>query len=398
MLIPEIEEDLQPLELRGWALQEHLLSPRILEFGSLQTRWTCEENRLRPNMASTDGWRVSREQVTYYQAESATPFHLRISQDEIAQWDYSNDNQTLQADAGVPTLEQWCNWYELVHHYTGRQLSFPADRLPAIAGIAETYGHVFRDDYLAGLWKSDLVHGLLWQLTREISGPGLFPRPSTYSGPSWSWAAITRPVDRPLYAEEKTVRNKVDSDLEIIDCEVQPLVKEKSPGKPYYGAVRSGRLVLKGRMRQAQWIRKGTYMDLNSYQPRGIRRFDIEGESGVLPAAIYPDALEKDRDGEDAEFTLVWLLRISSSTQGPQGLVLRHLEGSNYSRLGLFKFNGFHLQPQEEVPEGGYKDDESGGDVKEKEDPWRRAQRESPRYQSQLRWLDEGDLQTVTIT
>jgi hypothetical protein len=90
MLIPEIEEDLQPLELRGWALQEHLLSPRILEFGSLQTRWTCEENRLRPNMASTDGWRVSREQLTDYQTTSATAFHLRIAQDEIAQRDCYN--------------------------------------------------------------------------------------------------------------------------------------------------------------------------------------------------------------------------------------------------------------------------------------------------------------------
>ena len=117
----------------------------------------------------------------------------------------------------------------------------------------------------------------------------------------------------------------------------------------------------------------------------------------MLPAAIYPDALEKDRDGGDAEFTPVWLLRISSSKQGPQGLVLHHLEGSSYSRLGLFKFNGLHLQPAEKGCESGYKDDEPRGDVKKKEDPWRRAQRESPRYQSQPRWLDEGDLQTITI-
>ena len=31
---------------QAWALQEKLLSPRILEYGSIQTRWICEGNRL----------------------------------------------------------------------------------------------------------------------------------------------------------------------------------------------------------------------------------------------------------------------------------------------------------------------------------------------------------------
>ena len=114
--------------------------------------------------------------------------------------------------------------------------------------------------------------------------------------------------------------------------------------------------------------------------------FGIGGQSGLLSAAIYHHAVEKDRVERDAQFPAVWLLKISSSRDGPQGLFLRHISGSNYSRMGLFRFNSYDLWPQEKVPEGGYKGDESEGNVKKKEDPWTRANRESPRYQIQLRW------------
>lgn len=58
-LIPE------PIEDRGWTLQERVLSTRTVEFGPRQTRWTCQEMP-RPSLhnvldAHSDGWRERAE-------------------------------------------------------------------------------------------------------------------------------------------------------------------------------------------------------------------------------------------------------------------------------------------------------------------------------------------------
>ncbi|KAF4618348.1 hypothetical protein G7Y89_g14954 [Cudoniella acicularis] len=42
----------EPLDLRAWAMQERLLSPRVLEFGTSQTRWKRREN----TAGHSDGW------------------------------------------------------------------------------------------------------------------------------------------------------------------------------------------------------------------------------------------------------------------------------------------------------------------------------------------------------
>lgn len=42
----------EPLDLRAGAMQERLLSPRVIEVGILQSRWTCRTN----TFANTDGW------------------------------------------------------------------------------------------------------------------------------------------------------------------------------------------------------------------------------------------------------------------------------------------------------------------------------------------------------
>ena len=38
-------ESVEPIDERAWSLQEQLLSSRIIEFGSRQTRWICPETR-----------------------------------------------------------------------------------------------------------------------------------------------------------------------------------------------------------------------------------------------------------------------------------------------------------------------------------------------------------------
>ncbi|KAK0652813.1 heterokaryon incompatibility protein-domain-containing protein, partial [Cercophora newfieldiana] len=43
-------------------------------------------------------------------------------------------------------------------------LTYHADRLPAVAGLASRIASAFGITYVAGLWKEDLAHGLCWMV------------------------------------------------------------------------------------------------------------------------------------------------------------------------------------------------------------------------------------------
>ncbi|TVY46199.1 hypothetical protein LOCC1_G004849 [Lachnellula occidentalis] len=58
---------IEPLDQRGWALQERILSRRVLDYGLFQTRWTCQEStglwkEERPEKY-TDGWRPRPDHI-----------------------------------------------------------------------------------------------------------------------------------------------------------------------------------------------------------------------------------------------------------------------------------------------------------------------------------------------
>lgn len=54
-------------------------------------------------------------------------------------------------------IEYWCR---LVTEYGNRTLTDEQDRFPALSALARSISDKFPDQYLAGLWKSDLHRGL----------------------------------------------------------------------------------------------------------------------------------------------------------------------------------------------------------------------------------------------
>jgi hypothetical protein len=46
-----------------------------------------------------------------------------------------------------------------------------SDRFLAVSGLARIFAQEFHEDYLAGLWKKDLVHELLWYRCETPTGP-----------------------------------------------------------------------------------------------------------------------------------------------------------------------------------------------------------------------------------
>jgi hypothetical protein len=145
----ETEESAEEsLDSRAWALQESLISPRLLRYGTSQMSWKC--NQIEEN---ANGPLISR-----------------------------NKQPTSKSE----------KWTSIVTDYTARTLTYNSDRLAALAGYAKLLGKKRPyDEYLVGLWKSELLEQLLWYRSAK-SDPN--PRPHSYYAPSWSWASIDSAV------------------------------------------------------------------------------------------------------------------------------------------------------------------------------------------------------------
>ncbi|RSL49540.1 hypothetical protein CEP54_012398 [Fusarium duplospermum] len=80
-------------------------------------------------------------------------------------------------------------WSDLVQEYSTLQLKYESDRLPALAGIGDIVSRIISDQYLSGIWETNLSSGLLWN-------PAMYPaKLSGIAGvPSWSWASVIGPI------------------------------------------------------------------------------------------------------------------------------------------------------------------------------------------------------------
>jgi hypothetical protein len=113
-----------------------------------------------------------------------------------------------------------------------KHLTRDSDRLVALSGAANAYRIRTGDEYLAGLWRSQLHQSLAWTADR-LSAAGGFNRPDCYVAPSWSWAAVKGMTLVNSHAELSKVG------ATVIECSV--LLASKDP----CGQVKAGSLVLK---------------------------------------------------------------------------------------------------------------------------------------------------------
>lgn len=178
--LPEIKSPTELLDLTAWPLQERFLSPRVIEFGSLQTRWICQT--LSTSKSPVDGFRnISENNKT-----RCDRLFTNALQQILATSEYTASDNRRPALLGC--------WDDMLEFYTHRALTLGTDRLPAISGIAAHFGKSLCDEYNAGLWRSDIESQLLWQLSLSFPLQDLKLRPLQYQGPSWSWAAINEPI------------------------------------------------------------------------------------------------------------------------------------------------------------------------------------------------------------
>jgi hypothetical protein len=220
-----------PLRQRAWTFQEEYLSRRFLEFGEGQMSWKC---------IATDATESEPESCCARVEQGHWTVAVRILKDGIDPVKPQLKARNRRRGDGSSYDGSWYDeWYSNVQMYAVRQLSFETDRLAALAGFADvTSGFVLPgDEYLAGLWRKDLLFGLTWYV---------MPRPkpdlgnTTYIAPSWSWASVGCQYLENPWSTSVDMEEIPGVFVHEAWIKLKSKVSDASP----YGQIASGKLVL----------------------------------------------------------------------------------------------------------------------------------------------------------
>jgi hypothetical protein len=124
----------EPLDNRGWALQEGLLPRRLLSWGTNEMTWKCQSEAI---VKVPNGVKYSK------------PLPLSL----FNKVEKEQNEANLQRD-------QISTWHSIVEDYTRRELSERSDYGRAISGIVSELKICWNDEYLAGLWRRTFVTNL----------------------------------------------------------------------------------------------------------------------------------------------------------------------------------------------------------------------------------------------
>ncbi|KAH7130400.1 heterokaryon incompatibility protein-domain-containing protein [Dendryphion nanum] len=187
--------DTWPIMTRAWVVQERLLSPRIIHFGPSELLWECRS----------------------------------LATCQCTQWTPSSFNKMTLAPSTRPDrLETLRIWHRVVSNYTTKSITYESDIFPALQGIAKSILKTTDLKWKAGQWD---FASFAWYAVSSGSR-----RAKEWRAPSWSWASVAGQVAWPVEVQRVAVEYAV---LESVEAE--------SVGTDVFGAVKSGKMVLRGR-------------------------------------------------------------------------------------------------------------------------------------------------------
>ncbi|KAF5586880.1 het domain protein [Fusarium subglutinans] len=287
----------EPLTKRAWALQERLLAARVIHYNSGQMYFEC-----RHGMRSEDGCKTDKP--------------------------YCDLSHVMQNRSSArKALETWSS---IIWKYSDRDLTNPADKFPALSGIANLLGGLLKDEYVAGLWSSVMVQELAWHgLWRQN------PQPiNEYVGPSWSWASFQGTVVLNKKLNWRSIAIVEDWQIELTNPD------------DHYGQVKSASVHMRGPLTQLT----------KSMIPGGDHAERLE-RAGVRP---HPNFCTK-YSGEVSDTRLVLDKQDLNSSDQWQGMDIKMLLLGGYGQASP-------VPPCEaERKEAESKQDKSDGNFKFKE-------------------------------
>jgi len=292
---------ISPLMARGWVLQECTLAPRTLHFGRDRLFWQCATQK-----ASED-----------------SPAELRVNRMRYYEDVPPEDEDNGKEFHGPP------GWANIVHQYSRCELTFPAkDKLVAISGVAKNYGT--SENYLAGLWKENLIAQLTW---RAFGGN---ERPQEYQAPSWSWASVNKEL-KYSWRDGKLTRLQLVASL--LGTEITPVTADR------FGKVSKGQLRIQGSLVKLKYrghtARNHVLLEWGTLR-RTWRDLHSDSEFSILPSnrpiSVDIDFIDELKRGEILYCMPLYYERdISFSTQGTVHGIVLALTGKSrgeYERRG----------------------------------------------------------------
>jgi hypothetical protein len=317
-----------PIATRAWVTQERFLSPRVLHFSTDQLFW---------------------ESAELYACETF-PQGLPQVYDDSTSWHYRNHTGFGHLpEKGKPGNHEV--WGRVCQDYSRSRLTYTSDKLIAFAGIAgEFQTRMPNDTYLAGLWKNDLIPGLLWKAT-ALNGWPIQPNgsrdddpdpyitaamPDKYRAPSWSWLA----KDVGIFWQTR-VRHSPHVMVEILDAQVDYIDESNRVGD-----IRGGYIKLRGHLRTAQWT-KQEHTESIIIQGKSGNQLIESPEDPSAPPTIDSFQIQRDTGMEFPVKDIICVpMRLSvaaGSKDNPiiEGLILGPTEDEDtYKRLGYFEAHG----------------------------------------------------------
>ncbi|KAK7409072.1 hypothetical protein QQX98_008776, partial [Neonectria punicea] len=238
-----IDKASEPLNTRGWTLQEAVLSSRLVCFGEEQWLWKCPSR---------------------YATEDGLIDGPRFIDNGLIQW-ADVVHQAPDQD-GKNYLR---HWYQMVTNYSNRHLTYQSDKWNALAGLTSMFARQTGYQYLAGLWAEDLAIGLMWEATSR----GVTREPGSI--PSWSWLSMKGAI-KGYGHKTSTV-----SMIELLDADQQ------WEGVPLASPLKVARLTVKGLILQATLGKRSVSQESRHHIIAAPQSDEIFGEAFLdsrLPA------------------------------------------------------------------------------------------------------------------
>ncbi|KAI1373436.1 hypothetical protein F4677DRAFT_223159 [Hypoxylon crocopeplum] len=263
-----------PLNSRAWVMQERILAPRQIHCGREQLLWECHETiacetfpfifefheeftEIGAGYTEISGLSLSLTLLDMSELRFPKTRHDQYPSCHICCNDIDRHCGLWCGGFGVKSIvpgivetlgrlkeatrDEWIahtrhhiyqGWVELVREYSDYALSHRTDKLIAISGIASRIQDVLEDmdDYVAGLWRSQLPWQLLWSTSQRYPDN---TNPRYDIGPSWSWASINTSVhwNLPLFPNQESEETLVIDILDVDDGHTLNGTKKESPLK-----------------------------------------------------------------------------------------------------------------------------------------------------------------------
>jgi hypothetical protein len=241
---------------RGWTMQEDFLATRLLLCTKHGVTWECLQHA-----EEEKGQHITLRAMGDPNGRDQRDFMSRYWKRSMAALIKVEGNTGSRAISDEQWTTPYSMWYITLKEFSIRRLTKVSDRIPAISGLAALVRDITEDEYCAGLWRSDLLRGLLWQysalrqdrstvmenmntsfeeLAAQMEKMYLEDNVQvTNNGPSWSWASLDGTFESGAEDPFLSFSDDEPPKARVVDV----IVELVTPADPF-GSVRGGTLTI----------------------------------------------------------------------------------------------------------------------------------------------------------